>query len=185
MGPVSMLINAAGIIQGDLLAPQELSYEQCERLFRINLLGTQAACAAFGSRMARRGAGSILNIGSIAGMRSTPLHAYGPLKAAVIRLTENLAAEWGRSGVRVNCLSPGSVLTPAMQQAIDTGQRDRTRIEQSAATGRIVLPEEVAKVAAFLLSDDASAITGVNLPVDHGWLVANSWASFGGLRDAV
>ncbi len=118
-------------------------------------------------------------------MRSTPLHAYGPLKAAVIRLTENLAAEWGRSGVRVNCLSPGSVLTPAMQQAIDTGQRDRTRIEQSAATGRIVLPEEVAKVAAFLLSDDASAITGVNLPVDHGWLVANSWASFGGLRDAV
>ncbi len=50
MGPVSMLINAAGIIQGDLLAPQELSYEQCERLFRINLLGTQAACAAFGSR---------------------------------------------------------------------------------------------------------------------------------------
>ena len=127
---------------------------------------------------------AILNIASIAGMRSTPLHAYGPMKAAVIRLTENLATEWGRSGVRVNCISPGPVLTPALRLAIDQGQRDRRKMEHNMASGELVLPRDVALAAAFLLSDDARAITGVNLPVDHGWLVANSWASFGGVRAA-
>ena len=184
VGPVAMLLNAAGIIQGAMLRPEEIALETYERLFHINLLGTHAACAAFGSRMAARRHGSILNVASISGMRSTPLHAYGPLKAAVIQLTANLAAEWGRSGVRVNCLSPGPVLTPAMQDAIDQGLRDKARMEASAASGRIVTPLEVAKAAAFLLSDEASAITGVNLPVDHGWLVASSWASFGGVREA-
>ena len=182
VGPVDMLINAAGIIQGAALSPDELPLEVYDRVFGVNLRGTYAACAAFGQRMAVRRRGAILNIASIAGMRSTPLHAYGPMKAAVIQLTENLATEWGRSGVRVNCLSPGPVLTPALQDAIDKGQRDRARMEHSSASGRLVMPREVASAAAFLLSDDASAITGVNLPVDHGWLVASSWSSFGGVR---
>ena len=183
VGAVDLLINAAGIIQGAAVRPEELPIETYDRVFGVNLRGTYAACVAFGRRMAARQRGAIVNIASISGMRSTPLHAYGPMKAAVIRLTENLAAEWGRSGVRVNCLSPGPVLTPALQDAIDKGQRDRARMEASAASGRLVMPREVALAAAFLLSDDASAITGVNLPVDHGWLVANSWASFGGVRE--
>ena len=105
------------------------------------------------------------------------------MKAAIIQLSENLATEWGRSGIRVNCLSPGPVLTPALQDAIDKGQRDRVRMESSSASGHLVMPQEVAMAAAFLLSDEASAITGVNLPVDHGWLVASSWTSFGGVRE--
>jgi NAD(P)-dependent dehydrogenase (short-subunit alcohol dehydrogenase family) len=107
------------------------------------------------------------------------------MKAALVGLTENLAAEWGRSGVRVNCLSPGPVLTPALQAAFDQGQRDRQTMAQNSATGHIASVNEVAQAAAFLLSDEASAITGVNLPVDHGWLVATSWSTFGGLRSAV
>ena len=182
VGAVDMLVNAAGIIQGAALAPEELPLEVYDRVFGVNLRGTYAACAAFGRRMAARRSGAILNIASIAGMRSTPLHAYGPLKAAIIQLTENLATEWGRSGVRVNCLSPGPVLTPALQDAIDKGQRNRDRMQSSAASGRIVMPREVALAAAFLLSDEACAITGVNLPVDHGWLLASSWSSFGGVR---
>ncbi len=182
VGPVDMLVNAAGIIQGAALPPQELALETYDRVFAVNLRGTYAACAAFGRHMAARHRGAILNIASIAGMRSTPLHAYGPMKAAVIQLTENLATEWGRSGVRVNCLSPGPVLTPALQDAISKGQRDRERMENSMASGQLVMPREVAMAAAFLLSDEASAITGVNLPVDHGWLVASPWASFGGVR---
>ena len=181
-GPVAMLVNSAGIIQGDTVEPQEIPMDTFDRVFQVNLRGTYAACVAFGQRMAKRQRGAILNIASIAGMRSTPLHAYGPMKAAVIQLTENLAAEWGPSGVRVNCLSPGPVLTPALQEAIDKGQRDRTRIENNMATGKLVMPHEIAQAAAFLLSDEASAITGVNLPVDHGWLVASSWVPFGGLR---
>ena len=184
VGPVDMLISAAGILQGAMLRPEEIADDTYERVFRINLLGTYAACTAFGSRMAKRRKGSIVLLASVSGLRSTPLHAYGPMKAAVIQLTENLATEWGRSGVRVNCLSPGPVLTPAMQLAIDAGQRDRALLERSCASGKIVAPLEVAQAAAFLLSDEASAITGVNLPVDHGWLVASSWMQFGGVRDA-
>jgi NAD(P)-dependent dehydrogenase (short-subunit alcohol dehydrogenase family) len=182
IGPVEMLVNSAGIIQGAAVPPQDIALETYDRVFQVNLRGTHVACVAFGQRMARRHRGVILNIASIAGIRSTPLHAYGPMKAAVIGLTENLAAEWGRSGVRVNCLSPGPVLTPALQDAIDKGQRDPARMQDGTASGQIVMPVQVAQAAVFLLSDDASAITGVNLPVDHGWLVANSWTSFGGVR---
>ena len=182
LGPVRMLVNAAGILQGAAVPPEEISMHMFDRIFEVNLRGAYAVCVAFGLRMGTRGTGSIVNFGSIAAIRSTPLHAYGPLKAAILRLTENLAAEWGPKGVRVNCVSPGPVLTPPMQEAIDKGLRDRKRMEASAATGRIVLPREVALTVAFLLSEDASAVTGVNLPVDNGWLVADSWAFFGGLR---
>ena len=74
------------------------------------LKGTYLTCLAFGKRMARRGRGSIVTIASITGMRSTTLHAYAPAKAAVINLSAGLAAEWGRSGVRVNAISPGYTL---------------------------------------------------------------------------
>ena len=181
-GAIDGLINSAGIIQGDAAPPERLALATFDRVFEVNLRGTHAACVAFGARMARRGQGAIVNLASIAGVASTPLHAYGPMKAAIIGLTRNLAAEWGPSGVRVNCLSPGPVLTPALQAAIDSGQRDPAKMRAAAATGNIVTPREVALAAAFLLSAEASAITGVNLPVDHGWLVANSWTSFGGLR---
>jgi len=185
VGPVRVLINSAGILQGAAVPPEEISMEVYDRVFAVNMRGTFASCVAFGRRMALRQKGSILNIASISGIRSTPLHAYGPMKAAIIQLTENLAGEWGRSGVRVNCLSPGAVLSPAMQVAIDKGQRNLKLLKESAAAGEVVMPLQVAMAAAFLLSDDASAITGINLPVDHGWLVANSWAMFGGVRPAV
>lgn len=184
-GPVAVLASVAGIVQGQAVPPDQIPWDEYNRLFQVNLRGTHAVCAAFGSRMARRGRGSILNIASISAMRSTPLHAYGPMKAAIIGLTENLAAEWGRSGVRVNCLSPGAVLTPAMQDSFDKGLRDRATMAGASASGQICLPREVAQAAAFLLSDEAAAITGVNLPVDHGWLAATSWATFGGLRGPV
>ena len=184
VGPVSVLINSAGILQGAAVPPEEISMDVYDRVFAVNMRGTFASCVAFGRRMALRHKGSILNIASISGIRSTPLHAYGPMKAAIIQLTENLAGEWGRSGVRVNCISPGAVLSPAMQVAIDKGQRNLELLKDSAAAGEVVMPMQVAMAAAFLLSDDASAITGVNLPVDHGWLVANSWAMFGGVRPA-
>jgi len=112
------------------------------------------------------------------------LHAYTPAKAAVIAMTECLAAEWGRSGVRVNAVSPGYTRTPALQAAIDHGQRDVTSLKENSALGRLVEPEEIACAVAFLVSDDALAITGINLPVDAGWLVATSWNTYGGLRPA-
>lgn len=180
LGPVDALVNSAGVIQVPL-APEALPMSSWDQVVRVDQRGTYVACLAFGRRMATRGRGAIVNIASIAGMRSMPLHAYAPAKAAVIAMTECLAAEWGRSGVRVNTVSPGYTRTPALQAAIDRGQRDVTALEENSALGRMVEPEEIAKAVAFLVGSDAAAITGANLPVDAGWLVATSWHTYKGL----
>jgi NAD(P)-dependent dehydrogenase (short-subunit alcohol dehydrogenase family) len=180
LGPVDVLVTSAGVIQVPL-PPETLPMASWDQVVRVDQRGTYVTCVAFGRRMAERGGGAIVNIASIAGMRSMPLHAYAPAKAAVISITECLAAEWGRSGVRVNAVSPGYTRTPALQAAIDRGQRDVTALEENTALGRMVEPEEVAKVVAFLASADAAAITGANLPVDAGWLVAPSWYTYKGL----
>lgn len=183
LGPVEMLVNSAGVIQMPV-APERLSMADWDEVVRVDQRGTYVASVVFGVRMAARRRGSIVNIASIAGMRSMPLHTYAPAKAAVISMTECLAAEWGPARVRVNAVSPGYTRTPALQAAIDKGERDASRLESNAALGRMVEPDDIARAVAFLSSDDAAAITGVNLPVDCGWLVAGSWHTYGGLRPA-
>jgi NAD(P)-dependent dehydrogenase (short-subunit alcohol dehydrogenase family) len=181
LGPAEVLVNSAGVIQVPL-PPPRLSMESWDEVVRVDQRGTYLAARVFGARMAERGRGSIVNIASIAGMRSMPLHAYAPAKAAVIAMTECLAAEWGPSGVRVNAVSPGYTRTPALQDAIDKGERDVSTLAGNAALGRLVEPEEIARAVAFLAGPEAAAITGINLPVDCGWLVAGSWHTYGGLR---
>lgn len=176
------LVNCAGIVQPPD-RPEDFAPETFERVLSTNLTGTYTMCAEFGAAMAARGSGAIVNIASVAGMRSMPLHAYAPAKAGVIRLTECLAAEWGRAGVRVNAVSPGYTLTAALRGQIDAGLRDPDRLARNSALGRLIEPEAIAEGVAFLLSDRASMITGINLPIDAGWLVAGSWATFGGVRD--
>ena len=181
VGPVEILVNSAGVIQVPL-PPDRLSLASWDEVVRVDQRGTYVAAMVFGTRMAARRRGNIVNIASVAGMRSMPLHAYAPAKAAVIAMTECLAAEWGPAHVRVNAVSPGYTRTPALQAAIDKGERDVSALESNAALGRLVEPVEIARAVAFLASSDASAITGVNLPVDCGWLVAGSWHTYGGLR---
>jgi NAD(P)-dependent dehydrogenase (short-subunit alcohol dehydrogenase family) len=182
-GPVEILVNSAGVIQVPL-PPDRLSMASWDEVVRVDQRGTYLTAIVFGTRMAARRRGSIVNIASVAGMRSMPLHAYAPAKAAVIAMTECLAAEWGSAQVRVNAVSPGYTRTPALQAAIDKGERDVSALERNAALGRLVEPAEIARAVAFLASDEAAAITGANLPVDCGWLVAGSWHSYGGLRPA-
>ena len=180
-GPVEILVNSAGVIQVPY-TPQRLPMENWDEVVRVDQRGTYVASLVFGARMVGRRRGSIVNIASIAGMRSMPLHAYAPAKAAVISMTECLAAEWGPSGVRVNAVSPGYTRTPALQAAIDKGERDVSALAGNSALGRLVEPLEIARAVAFLAGPDAAAITGANLPVDCGWLVAGSWHTYGGLR---
>jgi NAD(P)-dependent dehydrogenase (short-subunit alcohol dehydrogenase family) len=134
--------------------------------------------------MIQRRRGSIINIASVTSLRSVPLHAYAPAKAAVVSITQCLAAEWGPSGVRVNAISPGYTLTPALQAAAERGERDISALAGNAALQRLVGMDEVARAVGFLASDASSAVTGVNLPVDCGWLVATTWNTYGGLREA-
>jgi NAD(P)-dependent dehydrogenase (short-subunit alcohol dehydrogenase family) len=181
-GPVDILVTSAGITQQPL-PPEELSQDNWDRVVHIDLRGTWLAAVEFGKRMAVRGHGSIVTIASIAGMRSMPLHAYTPAKSGVIAMTADLATEWGRSGVRVNAVSPGYTLTPLLQNVIDRGERDTANLVGDSALGRMVNPDEIARAVCFLASDEASAITGINLPVDAGWLVAPSWRTYNGIPD--
>jgi len=181
IGPVGILVNSAGVIQPPL-RPDELPMARWDHVVRIDQRGTYLASLVFAQAMLHRRSGSIVNIASIAGSRSMPLHAYAPAKAAVISITRCLAAEWGPAGLRVNSVSPGYTRTPALQDAIDKGERDVSNLVGSAPLGRLVEPDEIAKAVAFLASPEASAITGIDLPVDCGWLAGTSWHSYGGFR---
>jgi NAD(P)-dependent dehydrogenase (short-subunit alcohol dehydrogenase family) len=180
-GAIEILVNSAGVLQRTL-PPGELTMKEWDLVARIDLRGTYLCCAAAGTRMAARRRGSIVNLASVAGMRSGPLHAYGPAKAGVISLTECLAAEWGRAGVRVNAVSPGFTRTPALEKGIEAGVLDPESLAAASALGRLVEATEVANAVCFLASDLASGITGANLPVDLGYLAATPWQSYGGVR---
>lgn len=182
IGPVDVLVTSAGITQPPL-PPEELPQATWDDILAVDLRGTWLSATAFGNYMAVRGHGSIVTIASVAGMRSMPLHAYTPAKSAVIAMTADLAAEWGRSGVRVNSVSPGYTITPLLQDQIDRGARDTTTLTNETALGRMVQTNEVAQAVHFLSSNDASGITGVNLPVDAGWLVTPTWHTYNGIRD--
>jgi NAD(P)-dependent dehydrogenase (short-subunit alcohol dehydrogenase family) len=183
LGPVTVLIASAGIAQ-PARPPEALKQSTWDRIISVDLRGAWLTCTVFGGRMARAGGGSIVNIASVAGCAGTPLHAYGPAKAGVIAMTTNLAVEWGRSGVRVNAVSPSHTLTPFVKEAIESGRRDLAELTDNTALGRVITPEEVAAAALFLASGEASAITGINLPVDAGWLSVGGWHSYGGVRPA-
>ncbi len=180
---VDLLVNCAGILQSPD-TPAALDHTRFQQVLAVDFEGSYACCAEFGSAMAARGQGAIVNIASVAGMRSMPLHGYSPAKAAVISMTECLAAEWGRSGVRVNTVSPGYTVTAGLQAQIDQGLRDPEKLKANSALGTLIDPADIARAIVFLLSDEARVITGINLPVDAGWLVAGSWHGFGGVRPA-
>jgi NAD(P)-dependent dehydrogenase (short-subunit alcohol dehydrogenase family) len=177
-GPITGLVNAAGVL-GKMHPPERLRMKDWDREVNIDLRGTYVMCRAVGPRMANRGHGAIVNIASIAGMTSGPLHAYGPAKAAVINLTMTLAAEWGPRNKRVNVISPGFTKTPALEAGFASGALDPKALQRLTALRRLVEPREIASTAIFLLSADASGITGVNLPVDAGFLASVTWAAYG------
>lgn len=183
VGPVSMLVTSAGILQPPH-DPYALPVELWDRVISTNLRGTYLSCRAFAAGMLDRGSGNIVTIGSVTAVLSTPLHAYGPAKAAVVSLTETLATRWGRSGIRVNSISPGITNTPALADAVSRNERDVSAFVDATPLGRLIEPVEIANATLFLLSDAASAIMGTNLLVDGGWVGAGTWHTYGGIPAA-
>ena len=180
IGPVQALVVAAAIFQ-NLINSEDLRIEYWKNIIETNLTGTFIANKIFAKKMITRKKGSIVNISSIAALGSMPVQAYGTSKAGVVHLTKNLAGEWGRLGIRVNCVSPGSTLVERVKKRIKANRYDK-HPSHFTATGKILHPNEIAEVIEFLCSEKSSGITGVNIPVDGGWHVATSWAQFGGLR---
>lgn len=179
-GPITGLVNAAGVF-GKMHSLERVRMEQWDREVNIDLRGTFLVARSVGVRMAKRRHGAIVNVASVAGMTSGPIHAYTAAKAGVIQLTQTLAAEWGHAGMRVNAVSPGFTRTAALEAGIASGALDRERLARPAAMNRLVEPMEVAQAIAFLLSPHASGITGINLPVDAGFIAGSTWDAYGGL----
>jgi NAD(P)-dependent dehydrogenase (short-subunit alcohol dehydrogenase family) len=182
-GPIAGLVNAAGVF-GKMHKIERVRMEQWDREVNIDLRGTFLVASSVGERMAKRRNGAIVNVASIAGMSSAPIHAYTAAKAGVIQITQTLAAEWGRSGVRVNAVSPGFTRTTALEAGIASGALNKELLARPTAMNRLVEPIEVAHAIAWLLSPASSGVTGINLPVDAGFLAGATWVAYGGLPEA-
>lgn len=178
-GRIDFCVASAGILENKSTV-LDCDPDAHDRLWQVNYNGTVNTCRAVGRVMQAQGSGSIVTLGSINSFVALPLPAYCPSKTAITRLTELLAVELGRHGVRVNGLAPTYVLTPALKARIESGDRNADLIRNAGALDMFVLPEDIASVAAFLCSDDARAITGVMLPVDAGHLAWTPYKAYAG-----
>jgi len=179
LGPAQILVTSAGLIP-NTESIMDMDLEAHERMWRVNYNGTIHACRSFGRQMIAHKRGAIVTLGSINSLLPLPLPAYNPGKLAIARLTQLLAVELGRHGIRVNSVGPTYVMTETLQARVDAGLRDLKKIMQVHALDTLPGPEDIALAIAFLCSAEARTITGVLLPVDSGWHAGVSYKSYAG-----
>jgi NAD(P)-dependent dehydrogenase (short-subunit alcohol dehydrogenase family) len=171
LGPVDVLINNAGFSKHCTL---ELSSPASWRGdIEGNLNGAYYCAHAVLPAMKERRSGAILNIGSVNGLYALGDPAYSAAKAAMINFTKALAMEYGRFDIRANIILPGTVRTPLWEERASRNPKVLEELVRWYPLSRIVEPLDVARVAAFLCSDAAAAITGAVLPVDCGLSAGN------------
>jgi len=171
VGAIDVLFNCAGFVEnGTILDTTE---EQWEKSFQINVYAMARLIKAFLPGMLEKGAGSIINVASVAGsLKGIPSRCiYGASKAAVIGLTKSVAADFVTKGIRCNSLCPGTVDSPSLQQRLkDTGDYEAARkaFTGRQPMGRLGTAEEMASIVLWLASDDSKFATGQNFIVDGG-----------------
>lgn len=171
LGRLDFLINAAGICPR--LSPMETSAEEFHRTLTVNVCGTFHLCAAAfphlsDGKVRQAGGGSVVNFGSVAGLRARPnLLAYAASKAAVHNLTQSLAVDWARHGVRVNAVIPGQFDTDMAAPLMNDPEALAAFVKRIPA-GRVGQPGEIASLVVFLCSSVSSYMTGALVVADGG-----------------
>lgn len=166
-GPLDILVNNAGVhLKKEALM---VSDEEFASVIRTNQQAVFSLTREVAAGMAARGRGSIIMISSMASRYGIPkVIAYTSSKAAIEGMTRALAVEWSPRGVRVNCLAPGFIQTDMSAGALDSDPERKRRVLEKTPMGYLGKPEDIGNAASFLVSDAASYITGVVLPVDGG-----------------
>lgn len=173
-GRLDGLVNSAGFVR---LGPAiDLEPAQVSRELEVNVTGTLVMSQAVGRVLQDEGGGAIVNVASNCGKVGYPnMAGYNASKAAVISLTRSLATEWAPAGINVNAVCPGAVDTPMLADVatwlsarVGSGADEILAGMGPSQLGRLVRPEEVARVILFLLSDEAAVIRGQAINVDGG-----------------
>ena len=162
-GKIDILFNNAGVMLPSMEI-ERMSSEDWLKTFDINING-MFFVTKYAKPYLLKEKGTIINNASIAGLQyyaAGRSYAYSASKAAVVQFSHQMAKNYAQEGIRVNCIAPGLVDTLIL------GDRDRSEYAKRVPLGRLAEPEDVAKVVAFLASDDASYLTGVVLPIDGG-----------------
>jgi len=174
-GPVDVLVNCAGVVhQGTLLEASEADWSFA---FDLNCRSMFRTMGAFLPGMLARGSGAIVNVASVASsLKGVPNRfVYSASKAAVIGMTRSVATDYVTRGIRCNCLCPGTIETPSLDERIAANAAAAGSIDAARAAfvarqpmGRLGTPEEIAALAVYLASDDAQFITGQAIVIDGG-----------------
>jgi meso-butanediol dehydrogenase/(S,S)-butanediol dehydrogenase/diacetyl reductase len=169
-GGIDVLYNNAGATRFSPIA--ETSYADWSFTLRNELDIVFLVTKHAWPHLVARGGGSVLLVGSTAGITGSLTNtriAHTASKGGVVAMTKQLAAEGAAHGIRANCVSPGMIRTPATESDLLAADHPMRTIARAIPLGRIGDPEEVARCALFLASDEASYVTGANLVVDGGW----------------
>lgn len=178
IGKIDILVNNAGIAHvGNL---ENCQSEDFDRVFNVNVKGAYNALSAVVPLMKAQGSGAILNLASIAAwVGITDRFAYSMSKGAIHAMSMSVARDYMAYGIRCNSISPARVHTPFVDGFIAKnypGREDEMfeKLSASQPIGRMAQPEEIAKLALFLCSDDAAFITGNDYPIDGGFIKLNN-----------
>lgn len=168
---VDVLMNNAGI--GSTSDVLSCSVQEWDRLFAVNVRSVLLMTKAFLPAMLAQGRGAIVNTASVLALiGAVDRAAYSATKGAVVALTRQVAVQYAAQGVRCNCICPGTVDSPWVSRLLDTApdpMEARARLVARQPVGRMGTPQEVAKAAVYLASDDAAFVTGSAFVIDGGY----------------